>query len=324
MYMNAIVVGSANTDLVIRVDRLPAAGNTAVGHGFKSGPGGKGANQAVCLARLGVNTRLVARFGNDGFSGLLRQEISRFGVDLSSAVIDGTRNGGIVFIILDSCGNNTMVADLGSNLHLDADDISHASGLFEDSDLLLLQLEVSDSANGKAAAYARKHGLKVVLNPAPMREFDVSILENIDVITPNMQELEALLRNLKGDSPVCAGEKDCAKIADAARQLFTFGLKEIVVTLGKRGSLLVKEDLFTSFGVYRVKQVDATAAGDAFTAALGYMYALGNDIADCIPFASAAAALAVTRAGAAPSIPALRDVRDFLKRNRVIESRYFT
>jgi len=324
MYMNAVVVGSVNTDLVIRVDRLPAVGNTAIGHGFKSGPGGKGANQAVCLARLGVNTHLIARFGNDGFSGLLRQEISRFGVDLSSAVIDGEHNGGIVFIILDSCGNNTMVADLGSNLLLDADDISRTSGLFEDSDLLLLQLEVSDSANSKAAAYARKHGLRVVLNPAPMREFDVSILENVDVITPNMQELEALLRNLNGESSICAGEKDCVKIADAARHLFTFGVKEIVVTLGKRGSLLVKEGSSALFGAYRVKQVDATAAGDTFTAALSYMYARSGDIADCIPFASAAAALAVTRAGAVPSLPTLREVQDFMKKNRVIESRYFT
>ncbi len=322
--MNAIVVGSANTDLIMQVDRLPAAGNTAVAHGFRSGPGGKGANQAVCLARLGVNTHLVARFGNDGFSGLLRKEISRFGVDLSSAVIDREKTGGVVFIILDSRGNNTMVADLGSNLFLDADDITHASRLFGDSDILLLQLEVADIANSSAAAYARRNGLKIVLNPAPMRKFDVSILENVDVITPNMQELEALLRNVRGGSPVDARERDPEKIADAARQLFSFGVKDIVVTLGKRGSLLVKKGSFASFGVYPVEQVDATAAGDAFTAALSYMYARGNDIADCIPFASAAAAITVTRAGALPSLPTLDEVQEFEKKNTTIDSRYFT
>jgi len=322
--MNAIVVGSANTDLVIYVDRLPAEGNTAVGSGFKSGPGGKGANQAVCLAKLGVKTHLIARFGNDGFSSLLRQEIARLGVDLSPAVIDRERNGGIVFIILDKKGNNTMVADLGSNLLLDADDIGRVLELFSDSGLLLLQLEVSDSANSKAAEYARTHSLKVVLNPAPMRPFDTSILEKADIITPNMQELESLLRNLKGKSPIEFDEKDPEKIADAARELFTFGMQEVVVTLGKRGSLLVKEKNSLLFGVYRVDQVDATAAGDAFTAALAYMYALGSDSAECIPFASAAAALTITRAGAVYSLPTLQEVNEFVKKNTMPEPTYFT
>jgi len=322
--MDAIVVGSANTDLIMHVDRLPAEGNTAVGGGFKSGPGGKGANQAACLARLGVNTTLIARFGNDGFSSLLREEIARLGVDLSSAVIDGERSGGIVFIILDKQGSNTMVADLGSNLFLDEDDITRASKLFTNSRLLLLQLEVSDSANNRAAEYAREHGLKIVLNPAPMRPFDTSILKGTDIITPNMQELEALLRNLKGKPMIGFEEKDPVKIAEAARELFAYGVREIVVTLGKRGSLLVKEDFSLLFGTYRVNQVDATAAGDSFTAALAFMYASSSDIAECISFASAAAAITITRAGAVYSLPTLREVNEFVRKNTLTTSEYFS
>ncbi len=322
--MNAIVVGSANTDLVIHVERLPAEGNTAVGSGFRSGPGGKGANQAVCLARLGVSTHLIARFGNDGFSSLLREEIARLGVDLSSAVIDRKRNGGIVFIILDKQGNNTMVADLGSNLLLDADDITRGSKLFTNSKLLLLQLEVSDSANNRAAEYAREHGLKIVLNPAPMRPFDASILKNTDILTPNMQELEALLRNLKAKPMIGFEEKDPVKIAEAARELFAYGVRELVITLGKRGSLLVKENFSLLFGTYQVNQVDATAAGDSFTAALACMYAGDSDIAECISFASAAAAITITRAGAVYSLPTLKEVNEFVKKNTLTTPEYFS
>jgi ribokinase len=322
--MNALVVGSANTDLVIQVGRLPDEGNTVVGSGFRSGPGGKGANQAVCLARLGVHTSLVARFGKDEFSRVLRQEISRLGVDLSSAIIDTGRNGGIAFIILDGRGNNTMVVDLGSNLFLDSKDVEGSYGLFENSDLLLLQLEVSDEANIAAASMARNHGLKVVLNPAPMRPFDGSILEKADIITPNMQELESLLRHLKGDSPIRFDETDPEKVADAARGLFAFGGCEVVVTLGERGSLLVREKDAVLFNSYRVQQVDATAAGDAFTAALAYRYACGNEIQDCIPFASAAAACVIQRAGAVYSLPRLEEVENFEKKNTMSDPLYFT
>lgn len=322
--MNALVVGSVNTDLIIQVDRLPNEGNTVVGSGFKSGPGGKGANQAVCLARLGVRTGLIARFGNDEFSRVLRGEISRLGVDLSSAVIDTQRNGGVVFIILDSRGTNTMVADLGSNLFLESRDVQRASHFFEKSRLLLLQLEVPDDANTAAASLACEYGLKVVFNPAPMRPFDSAILEKADIITPNMQELESLLCNLKGGSPIAFDEKDPKRIAGAARELFAFGVREVVVTLGKRGSLLVRKKEALLFNSYRVEQVDATAAGDAFTAALAYRYACGIEITDCIRFASAAAACVVGREGAVYSLPTLEEVEAFIRDNGTPEVLYFS
>jgi len=313
--MKAIVVGSANTDLIIHVNRLPKTGNTEIGYGFKSGPGGKGANQAVALSRLGASTSLIARFGRDNFSSLLRKEIEKYGINLSSAVIDDKLNGGIVFIILDEHGNNTMIADLGSNLSLDAHDVAYAGADFTNADLLLLQFEVSDSANLKACEYAQKNNLPVVLNPAPMRPFNLSLLSSVDIIIPNLQELCELLRAIEGKSVLEQDEKDVKKIGEAASRLITYGVKQSIVTLGNRGSIYVSSDTVQPFGTYRVHQVDSTAAGDAFTAGFAFKYAENQDIGSCIALASACAALALGREGAIPSLPVMREVENFMAKN---------
>jgi ribokinase len=317
--MRAIVVGSANTDLTIRVDELPSAGNTCLGQGFKSGPGGKGANQAVCLAKLGVETHLIARFGGDGFSELLRKAIGAYGVDLSSSIVDRSAAGGMVFIIVDGGGNNTMVADLGANLSLNAEDVSKAEPLFGDADFLLLQFEVPEDANVRACELAQAHGLPVVLNPAPMRHFERGLLGFVDLLTPNVQELAEVLELLGGSQEIDPGERDLTKIGRAASTLISLGARNIVVTAGKRGCVLVDGGSIEAFGSFGVEQVDSTAAGDAFTAGLALGFAETGDIAGSIPFASACAALAVTREGAIPSLPDRGEVEEFLQRNSLEE-----
>jgi ribokinase len=313
--MKAIVVGSANTDLIIHVDELPPAGDMRVGGGFKSGPGGKGANQAVCLAKLGVETHLIARFGGDDFSRFLRNIIAEHGVDLSSSVVDSTATGGMVFIIVDKGGNNTMVADLGANLSLDPQDVSEAESLFSESDFLLLQFEVPEDANIRACELAREAHVPVVMNPAPMRQFDISLLGLVDLFTPNVQELTEVLQLLEGERTIDPGERDLMKIGNAALSLITFGARNIVVTVGKSGCVLVSGDGIRTFDAYAVKQVDSTAAGDAFTAGLALRYAETGDIEGSIPFASACAALAVTRVGAIPSLPERHEVETFLQKH---------
>lgn len=313
--MRAIVVGSANTDLIIHVDNLPDVGNTEIGTGFKNVPGGKGANQAVCLAKLGAETHLIARFGNDDFSSLLIENIRQSGISLSHAVIDERRRGGVVFILIDRTGNNTMIVDLGSNLYLDGHDVENAGNLFRGADLLLLQFEVSERANFEACAIAEQNNVKVVLNPAPMKDFDITIFKHIDVITPNLFELSQILKHAEGRDVISAGETEELKISEAARLLLRYGLNHVLITLGKRGSIYVNEDEVKYYGIYRVKQVDSTAASDVFTSAFAMKFAEGESIDEAVKFASAGAAITVTREGAIPSLPSRDEVEIFMKRN---------
>jgi ribokinase len=313
--MRAIVVGSANTDLIIHVDKLPPAGNMRVGGGFKSGPGGKGANQAVCLSKLGVHTQLIARFGGDDFSTVLRNAIADYGVELSSSVIDTTATGGVVFIIVDKGGNNTMVADLGANLSLGAQDVTEAARQISESDFLLLQFEVPEHANVKACELAREAGVPVIVNPAPMRSFDLSLLSLVDLFTPNVQELSEVLGFLEGAPTIGLEERDLHTIGAAARSLLSHGARNIVVTAGISGCVLVNNSGMKTFGTYSVTQVDSTGAGDAFTAGLALTYAETGDIDRSIQFASACAALSVTRVGAIPSMPERDEVETFMKNN---------
>jgi ribokinase len=314
--VKAVVVGSANTDLIIHVDALPSAGATEVGHGFKSGPGGKGANQAVCLSKLGTNTHFIARFGKDEFGATLLETISRYGVHLTHAVIDEKHRGGVVFILVDRTGNSTMIADLGSNLFLDGADVSNASEIFRGADLLLLQFEVSDSANKKACELAAKNGARVVLNPAPMRAFDPSILPHVDVLTPNLFELSQILRFVEGKEAIDRSESDVKKIEEAAGALTHHGVRHVLVTLGSRGCIQASGSAVRRFGTYRVKQIDSTGAGDAFTAAFALKFAAGVDVGETVRYASACAALSVTREGAIPSMPDPDEVEDFMSKSR--------
>jgi ribokinase len=288
-----------------------------VGWGFKSGPGGKGANQAVCLAKLGVHTHLIARFGGDDFSCVLRNAIIEHGVDLSASVVDTTATGGVVFIIVDTGGNNTMVADLAANLSLGAQDVSEAAAQLSKSDFLLLQFEVPEAANVRACELAQDAGVPVVMNPAPMRPFDTSLLSLVDLFTPNVQELSEVLVLLKERHTIGSEERDLDKIGDAATTLLSHGVRNVVVTAGKSGSVFVSDRGIKTFGTYAVTQVDSTGAGDAFSAGLALRYTETGDIDEGIRFASACAALAVTRVGAIPSMPGRQEVEAFMKDNMI-------
>jgi ribokinase len=315
--VRAVVVGSANTDLIMRVNEVPAPGNTAIGGDFRSGPGGKGANQAVCLSRLGVDTSFVGRFGADHFSGILREEIRRCGVEVGSCAVDDRLSGGVVFILVDRRGDNTMILDAGSNAALDGRDVEGAREVFDGADFLLLQFEVSDGANLRACELAKERGIPIVVNPAPMRDFDAAILQYADVLVPNLQELSEMSGRPGGRTGLSDRDRtNPARIGDAARDLS--GPSLVVVTLGADGCVAVDEDRIRPYGVFPVEPVDSTAASDAFLAGFALSYARKDPLDDCVAFASGCAAIAVTRPGAIPALPrSEKEVRAFISAHKL-------
>jgi ribokinase len=312
-----VVVGSANVDLIMKVQRVPAPGETLPQGSFSVAAGGKGANQAVTLARLGGDVHFVGRLGNDHFGTFEEQSLERAGVSLSMIVRDNTAHTGITIILIDSDGQNAMVPDLGSNMLLSESDIDRAADLIQDSGLLLLQFEVPEAANKRALEIARNASVPVVLNPAPYLPRDLEMLKRSWISTPNLVEAEALARLADGTETECT-HSDCVekRARSAGKKLLEAGTGNIVITMGDRGSLFVSKGETRLFDSYHVKAVDATAAGDSFTAALAYCLVTGNPIEDSIRFASAAAAITVSRQGAQPSIPTQEEVLQFISERR--------
>jgi ribokinase len=311
------VVGSANVDLIMKVQRVPAPGETLPQGSFSVAAGGKGANQAVTLARLGGDVHFVGRLGNDHFGAFEEQSLERAGVSLSMIVRDNTTHTGITIILIDSDGQNAMVPDLGANMLLSESDIDRAADLIQDAGLLLLQFEVPEAANKRALEIARNASVPVVLNPAPYLPRDIEMLKRSWISTPNLVEAEALARLADGTETECTHSDDVEKRArSAGKKLLKAGTGNIVITMGDRGSLFVSKGEARLFDSYHVKAVDATAAGDSFTAALAYCLVTGNPIEDSIRFASAAAAITVSRQGAQPSIPTQEEVLQFISERR--------
>lgn len=297
-----LVVGSANMDLVLRARRFPAPGETVFGEGFAMHPGGKGANQAVCAAKLGGNVRFVGKVGRDIFGGDLTRGMRRDGVRLEHLLVDSSSPTGTALIAVDGKGQNEIVVISGSNMNLAPGDIRRARRAFDGAGVLLLQLEVPLETVAAAAAIARRRGITVLLNPAPARALPRTLLALVDYLTPNETELGQLAGLSVTGLP---------SAVRAARALLDRGVKGVVVTLGSRGALYVDRETFRRYTAPRVKPVDTTAAGDAFNGALAFALAGGRALPEAIPFANAVAALSVTRRGAQSSMPTLRDVRAF-------------
>lgn len=299
-----LVVGSANMDMVARTSRFPRPGETILGSSFGLFPGGKGANQAVCCAKLGGEVYFLGKMGNDLFRDKLVSAMKRDGVRTDGLLVDETSPTGIASITIDRGGENQIVVISGSNMNLTPADITRKRSLFAKAAILLAQLEIPLQTVERAFQLAKERGILTLLNPAPGRRLPASLLKMVDVLTPNRTEL----RQIAGMPP--SGEED---IARGAHTLLARGVGKIVVTLGARGCLLVTSDGRRLFPAYRVKVVDTTAAGDAFSGALACALARGERIEDAIPFANAAGALSVTRMGAQTSMPTRLEVENFLR-----------
>ncbi len=299
-----LVVGSANMDMVVKTRRFPAPGETIFGGDFGMFPGGKGANQAVCCAKLGGDVRFLGKMGKDVLGEKLARSMRKDGVRLDRLKIDPEEPTGIALITVDGRGQNEIVVVSGSNMELLPADIDDEKSVFREIGVVLLQLEIPLPTVVRAVRLARERGVTVILNPAPARRLPAALLRTVDYLTPNETELEQLA------GVKCPGNGD---IHCAAAALLAAGVKNVLVTLGAKGCLLVNSKGPKFFPSHRVKPIDTTAAGDAFNGALAFSLAAGKALEEAIPFANAVAAFSVTRMGAQSSMPTRREIRDFLR-----------
>lgn len=297
-----VVVGSSNTDMVIKLDRIPRPGETIIGGDFIMAAGGKGANQAVAAARLGGEVTFVARVGADIFGKQAVQNFQEEGINTEFMVVDEESPSGVALIFVDQKGENSIAVASGANGRLSEQDVATARVKLEDAEVLLLQLETPLETVRYAASMAAEKGVQVILNPAPARELDDALLSNITVLTPNESETE-LLTGVKIE------DEESAKAA--AQILRDRGVADVIITLGAQGSLMVTGTQAAMIPTKEVQAVDTTAAGDAFNGALAYAIAVGKPLEEAARFANLVGALSATRMGAQPSMPTNKELRQF-------------
>lgn len=288
------VIGSSNTDMVVKTARLPLPGETVIGGEFIMTPGGKGANQAVAAARLNGNVTLVAKIGDDIFGQQTKKLFQSENLNTEFLFSAPASPSGIALITVDDQAENCIVVAPGANSLLDREDINMAIPALLNAEFILMQLEIPLDTVMYATDLAYKAGKKVILNPAPAQLLPPELLQKIYMMTPNETEAE-LLTGIK--------VTDDASAEIAARKLLHNGIKVAVVTLGSRGALLVTDDLCELIPGFRVNAVDTTAAGDCFNGALTVALSEGAGLREAIIFASKAASISVTRMGAQASAP---------------------
>lgn len=302
--MRVVVVGSINLDLVIHSQQLPRPGETVIGRDLFQHPGGKGANQAVAAARLGMMTSMIGSLGDDTCAETLRTSLTNAGIDIRHVSTVSSCGSGVAVINVEDSGQNCITVIPGANAYLSVNDLYAATDLIQAADVLLLQLEIPVETVLAAIGLAKQFGVITVLDPAPALRAVPPHLLHVDVLCPNETEAEVLT------GIVVRQESDAAR---AARRLRDLGARQAVITLGERGALICDEnDRCEMIPSCVINPVDTTAAGDAFAAALALRLAEGADLSMATRFACAAGAVAASRPGAQPSMPDRQDVDQLL------------
>ncbi len=282
-------------DMVVKTDHIPAPGETVLSGSFFMNPGGKGANQAVAIARLGGEVSFISKMGNDVFGKQFSQLFSDEGIDTRYIVSDDNLPSGVALITVDKTGENSIVVASGANANLKPEDIGEdACKKIADASILLMQLEIPMETVAFAARHASSHGVKVILNPAPVNTLTTELLSHIDIITPNRMEAEMI-------SGIPVVDIDSSK--QAAKAICDKGVNSVVVTMGALGSVIYHNENFFVVPAQAVEAVDTTAAGDVFNGALAVALSEGKELPAAVDFANRAAAISVTRLGAQQSIP---------------------
>lgn len=289
-----IVIGSSNTDLAIKTDSIPEPGETVIGGKFMMTAGGKGANQAVAAARQGGDVAFVTKVGDDMFGDESRARYVKEGLPEKFLLVEKGTPSGMALITVDAKGENCIVVAPGANNTLSPADVDAVRGEIEAAEYLLMQLEVPMETVEHAAEIAAASGTKVILNPAPAAKLSEKLIANLYLVTPNRTECQ-LLSGLRIDS-----DEDARR---AAARLMEMGARNVIITLGSRGSLVCTADGCTLVEACRVEAVDTTAAGDVFNGALCVALSEGRTLVEAARFASRASAISVTRMGAQSSIP---------------------
>jgi len=287
------VVGSFIVGMTLRTSRMPIFGETLIGSDFDMGPGGKGSNQAVGVARLGAESYFAGIIGRDKLGEIATDLYAREGVNTQHLRTTPDMATAAGFIIINQAGENGIIIDTGPNQLMDAEFVDQVEAQVAASDVVMSVLEIPVEAAARAMELGRQHGVRTLLNPAPATLLDRSVLQNVDILTPNETELRILL-GLRPDDPT--------PTVALAERLQIQGVKTIVVTMGAQGSLILNEGTVTPVSGVRVEVTDTTGAGDAFNAGLAVALAEGKPLAEAVKFGNCAGALACTKLGVIPAL----------------------
>ncbi|MBI5031730.1 MAG: ribokinase [Chloroflexi bacterium] len=297
-----IVVGSSNTDMILRCAHLPKPGETILGSDFAIAGGGKGANQAVAAARLGADVTFVARMGRDAMGDQAFANYRAEGINCDFITRDERAASGVALIMVDAAAENFIGVAPGANATLLPQHILEAESVFQSAKVLLLQLEIPLQAIEQAIKLAQRWNVQVILNPAPAQNLSDDLIRDV-ILTPNETEIGHLV-----GLPI----KTMDDVEQAAAQLLRRGARAVIVTLGEQGAFVATPSSSCTVASYKVAAVDTTAAGDAFNAGLAVALARGEELSPAVRFACAVGALSATRFGAQPSLPRLAEVERFL------------
>lgn len=301
-----VVAGSSNTDMIVRVPRIPGPGETVLGGTFQTAAGGKGANQAVAAARAGATVVFITALGTDALGDAALEGFRRDGISVDLVRRAPHVPSGVALILVDESGQNSIAVAPGANSELRPEDVAPLATALEPGDVLLLQLEIPLPTVEAAARHAASRGARVILDPAPARALPSSLLSLVSLVTPNESEAEQL-------SGMAVATEEGLRRAAAA--LHARGVPDVLITLGARGVFVSTSGGASSIVPgFDVPVVDTTAAGDVFSGALASALVEGRPLADAIGFASAAAALSVTRMGAQPSAPGREEIEGKMRK----------
>lgn len=305
-----VVVGSLNNDLVFTAKKFPGPGETVMGESLRTFCGGKGANQAFAAGKLGTDVTMLGQVGNDAAGQAQIANLSSAGVRTHWIARDKDQPTGTAIIGVDAQRENRIVVIPGANGTFTAKILERSAEVFAGASFVLLQLEIPMPTVEAAAKLAKKAGAIVILDPAPAAPLPDQLLATCNYLTPNLTELAALTQRRLNDN------SSADQIIAAARQLCARGVTKVIAKLGRRGAMLVTHESATSWPAFEVDAVDTTAAGDAFNGAFAAQLAGGADESGAAIFASAAAAISVTRAGAQASMPTRDEVEAFIRISR--------
>ncbi|MBR5876983.1 MAG: ribokinase [Alistipes sp.] len=299
-----VVIGSSNTDMVVKTSHLPAGGETVLGGDFFMNAGGKGANQAVAAARQGNKVVFVAKTGDDLFGRQVREALEQDNINTDYVFTDKEHPSGVALITIDKDAENCIVVASGANMYLSKEDIDKAKDEICSANVVLMQLESPIQTVEYAAQMASEAGVRVILNPAPAPAEPLSeeLLKNLYLITPNRSEASRLTG---------INVKDVHSAQQAAQVLYDMGVKNVIITLGKEGSLVYDGAMFMRIEATKVEAVDTTAAGDTYNGVLASALSEGRSVIDSANEASVASAISVTRMGAQPAAPTREEIRKF-------------
>ncbi|RLF06223.1 MAG: ribokinase [Thermoprotei archaeon] len=303
-----VVVGTMHMDFTVYVDHLPKPGETVLGRDFEMSPGGKGANQAVAISRLGGVSYLISRVGEDYIGDLLLDNARRNGVRVDFVKKDPDVHSGVALIFVDKSGENMIAVAPGVDSRISPDDVREAEAALAEASAVVAQLEIPVETAVEAVRAAKSRGMLTILNPAPAKPIPEEVYSLIDVLTPNVRELEALAGvTIRTDEDV----------VNAANLLREKGVRMVVVTLGKRGAMIVDERGHRRVPTYEVPVIDTVGAGDAFNGALALALSLGADIDEAVDFANMVASIKVTKKGAQAGLPRRDEVLRFAEERGV-------